>query len=236
MRFCNRCKTDKPKTDFYKRTGVASGLQSKCKTCQAEIYAIRRESGRAAEYREINKEKNKAASRKTYEARKNCPEELKRRRAYYLANRERILKKRKTDQAKINEQVQKRIKADPVLGLCKALKSRLSHSARTMHQKVTCGKALRADREKLRQRIEFNFKPGMNWQNYGEWHIDHVKPLAAFVVQQKDINLANLLCNLKPEWDADNKRKSANFKGTNYRIPFRGKSEQNTPQSTEGQS
>ena len=37
--------------------------------------------------------------------------------------------------------------------------------------------------EKFKERIEFNFKPGMSWDNHGEWHVDHVKPIARFVEQ-----------------------------------------------------
>ena len=32
--------------------------------------------------------------------------------------------------------------------------------------------------EQLREHIEAQFKEGMSWQNYGEWHVDHRIPLA----------------------------------------------------------
>lgn len=64
----------------------------------------------------------------------------------------------------------------------------------------------------LRARIEFNFKPGMSWDNYGEWHIDHVKPISRFIQQGvKDPKLVNALCNLKPLWAIDNLKKQASF-------------------------
>ena len=64
----------------------------------------------------------------------------------------------------------------------------------------------------LRSRIEFNFKAGMSWDNYGEWHIDHVKPISRFIHQGiKDPKLVNALCNLKPLWAIDNLKKQASF-------------------------
>lgn len=64
----------------------------------------------------------------------------------------------------------------------------------------------------LRTRIEFNFMPGMNWDNYGEWHIDHVKPISRFIDQGIiDPKLVNALCNLRPLWATDNLKKQASF-------------------------
>lgn len=73
-------------------------------------------------------------------------------------------------------------------------------------------KILGYDAFALRARIEFNFKPGMTWENYGEWHIDHVKPLSRFVDQGiTDPKIVNALCNLRPLWAADNLRKHNSF-------------------------
>ena len=52
--------------------------------------------------------------------------------------------------------------------------------------------------EKFKQRLEFNFKEGMSWENYGSvWEIDHIKPISAF---EKDTppSVVNALCNLQP--------------------------------------
>lgn len=73
-------------------------------------------------------------------------------------------------------------------------------------------KILGYDAFALRTRIEFNFRPGMTWDNYGEWHIDHVKPLSRFVEQGiTDPKIVNALCNLRPLWAADNLRKHNSF-------------------------
>lgn len=40
--------------------------------------------------------------------------------------------------------------------------------------------------EQMRDWLEFNFKPGMTWDNYGTfWNLDHVKPCCAFDLTEK---------------------------------------------------
>lgn len=66
--------------------------------------------------------------------------------------------------------------------------------------------------DQLRSRLEFQFKDGMSWENYGEWHIDHKKPIARFVSQgMYDLRLINALSNLQPLWAKDNISKGAKF-------------------------
>lgn len=61
----------------------------------------------------------------------------------------------------------------------------------------------------LLNHIQIQFQPGMTWDNYGEWHIDHIKPCAAYDLSDP---LHQRLCfhytNLQPLWAADNLRKS----------------------------
>lgn len=60
--------------------------------------------------------------------------------------------------------------------------------------------------EQLKQRLEMQFKPDMNWENHGKlWHIDHRKALKDFVfalpdgsVNYHQVYLASCLANLKP--------------------------------------
>lgn len=69
--------------------------------------------------------------------------------------------------------------------------------------------------EDLKRRLEVNFKDGMGWDNYGEWHIDHIKPIAEFGRQGvSDVKLINMLCNLRPEWANDNRRKKDKWQNT----------------------
>ena len=39
----------------------------------------------------------------------------------------------------------------------------------------------------------------MSWDNYGEWHIDHIRPIVSFDAKT-DIKTVNELSNLQPLW------------------------------------
>jgi len=48
---------------------------------------------------------------------------------------------------------------------------------------------------------------GMSWDNYGEWHIDHIKPLGVIGLTQEEIIERLDFTNTQPLWAADNIRK-----------------------------
>lgn len=67
-------------------------------------------------------------------------------------------------------------------------------------------------REQLVKHLEKKFAPGMNWENYGEWHVDHIIPLKAFnfqTVDDVDFKRAWALSNLQPLWGRENQSKNA---------------------------
>lgn len=64
----------------------------------------------------------------------------------------------------------------------------------------------------LFERMESLFYDGMSWDNHGEWHVDHIKPVKAFLDEGvKDPAIINALDNLQPLWAQDNRRKSARY-------------------------
>lgn len=65
--------------------------------------------------------------------------------------------------------------------------------------------ALGYSRSDFISHIESLFKPGMTWENHGEWHIDHIKPLFSFIKEGNfNISEAHALSNLRPLWKAEN--------------------------------
>lgn len=63
--------------------------------------------------------------------------------------------------------------------------------------------------EELRTHIERQFAKGMSWDNYGDWHIDHITPIKWFTDNGKtDPALINCLSNLRPVWAKENISKS----------------------------
>lgn len=63
--------------------------------------------------------------------------------------------------------------------------------------------------EQLREHLERQFTKGMTWDNYGEWHIDHIVPVAEHIRNgEADPAVVNCLTNLRPMWAEENMRKS----------------------------
>lgn len=64
----------------------------------------------------------------------------------------------------------------------------------------------------LKARIEYQFKDGMSWDNYGDWHIDHKKPISRFLAQGiTDPKIINALSNLQPLWSHENLSKGSSY-------------------------
>ena len=74
----------------------------------------------------------------------------------------------------------------------------------------TCLKRFGCSKKVFIQRFEryFEKNPGMTWQNYGAWHMDHIKPLGSFPLDSEaNMKLANHYTNLRPIWAAANMQK-----------------------------
>lgn len=66
--------------------------------------------------------------------------------------------------------------------------------------------------QELRAHIEKQFTPGMTWANYGEWHVDHIRPCASFDLSDPEQFLACFnWSNLQPLWAAENLSKSDTY-------------------------
>ena len=67
--------------------------------------------------------------------------------------------------------------------------------------------------EQVQYHIESYFSEGMSWDNHGEWHIDHHKPIDWFI-KNKDFTKEEVqrecfnYLNLRPLWATDNCSKS----------------------------
>lgn len=66
--------------------------------------------------------------------------------------------------------------------------------------------------ETLRAHLERQFDKRMSWANFGEWHIDHILPMALYPFETEhddNFKLCWALTNLRPLWKAENLRKSS---------------------------
>lgn len=65
--------------------------------------------------------------------------------------------------------------------------------------------------ESLIKHLESQFENNMNWDNYGEWHVDHKLPITSFNIEEmgdEEFMRCWSLENLQPMWGTDNIRKS----------------------------
>jgi hypothetical protein len=62
----------------------------------------------------------------------------------------------------------------------------------------------------FKSHLESLFQAGMSWDNYGEWHIDHIIPCARFDFSSESQQKACFhYTNLQPLWGRDNAAKGA---------------------------
>lgn len=67
------------------------------------------------------------------------------------------------------------------------------------------------DAKALMAHLERQFKKGMSWANYGEWHIDHIIPASSFVFssyEDPEFKACWALSNLRPLWGIENSLKN----------------------------
>lgn len=148
----------------------------------------------------------------------NRDKALEKSRAYYAQTREQRLEYQRRyiaeNQAKVNEQrriyMAKRRANDPDFRLGDALRTRLRMAMKGNAKIGSAVRDLGCSIPEFKLHIESQFTPGMSWENYGKWHLDHIKPLAQFDLTDRGQFLeAAHFSNYQPLWAADNIKKGA---------------------------
>ena len=116
---------------------------------------------------------------------------------------------RRSNAKRLNAEIKNRRHTDICFRLKCNLRSRI-HAALIKHYKT--GSAVRdlgCDIDAFKTYIESKFQIGMNWDNYGQWHLDHIIPLCKFdlSVRAQFLNAARYT-NYQPLWGTDNCRKN----------------------------
>jgi hypothetical protein len=116
------------------------------------------------------------------------------------------------DKLRHRKRIYEAIMSDPLKHLRKKLRERIyvalkraGHSERSGLSKM---RYLGCTPKDLRSYLERMFKRGMSWDNMGEWHVDHVYPIASFDLSNEEgRRKAFHYTNLQPLWAKDNARK-----------------------------
>ena len=195
MKICSQCKIPKNKNQFSKRKDRPSGRKSMCKSC---------EGLQKKEYRSRPETKERERFR-------SKTEKVKQYRKKYRKTKSYVLSRRRT----WKKQIEKR-RSNIQFRLTCNLRSRISNALhrKLIGKKVSAVKDLGCTIKEFIKFLETKFVAGMSWRNYGEWEIDHIKPLASFdLTNQRQQKAAVHYTNLQPLWQKDNNLKRAKFIG-----------------------
>ena len=172
------------------------------------------------EYNNNNKEKIR--EQKIEYRKENKEKILKYGKGYRKKNKEKISEQRKeyfkvyskNNREKINANNNKRYKENFMFRLNRCVRSSVRGSLKLnniskngRHWEDLVGYTS----QELRDHLEKFFLPGMTWDNYGIWHLDHILPISFFKYASTD-DVEFKFCwgleNLQPLWAKDNIRKS----------------------------
>ena len=231
---CTKCKQVKEFSFFYPR---GKSYTSDCRECRSEYskkrYIDNKESIDAnnKEWRENNPERQKELTDAWYERNKEAvskhrktrrinerEEVLDRDAKYRENNRETILKYQRewrAANAKHSREYarnysRRRLQEDPIFKLIKNLRSRVSMAIKASSSKKAykTKELIGCTVEELWIHLESQFTEGMTRDNYGKWHVDHIKACAKFNLEDPEEQRKCFhWTNLQPLWAIDNIRK-----------------------------
>lgn len=189
------------------------GLQRECKTC-VSIYkqAYRTKMGETlCEQKRISYEKHKHKRKLTERERATA-------RKYKLENKDKIKEQRKiyveNNIEHIRAQKRKydkdRRNRDINFKLAATLRNRVGKALKRNSKTGSAVADLGCSIQEFKFYIEAKFLPGMTWDNHGEWHLDHILPLASFdLTNREEFLKACHYSNYQPLWSLDNIIKGA---------------------------
>ncbi len=194
---CCKCKINKDVTMFSFNRSTKDGLCCTCKQCVLDY--IRNLSPKAKEQRRLSQkayrqtEEGQVSKKKSdlrYDAKmKKSPELLRE----YWRNKKNIWLK--IPQNHLSHCISKQIW------------DALGKKKHNRHWEELIGYTVK----QLMFHLESQFTEGMSWDNYGQWHIDHIIPISFFQYASFDdveFKMCWRLENLQPLWAKDNLRKS----------------------------
>jgi len=200
---CSDCKIEKSKTDYYLKNKKTGQVQSYCKSC-SNIRRIERD--RRFREKGLHKREMKVIEITTT---CNCCKETKNTIGNFNPqsngiNFEKVCKSCK------NEQVRNKLMIDPIFKMKRHIRTMIRKSIKkgeyTKQSKTY--DILGIDYKGFKNHIENLFIDGMNWNNHGKWHYDHIVPLVSANTYEEIIKL-NHYTNIQPLWAKDNLKKGS---------------------------
>lgn len=178
-----------------------------CIDCQKQIKSSSRCSKCwSRKWRAENPERYRKLRTKHYQEKRE--ENIKKSAEWNKANKDKAKESHKRYIEKSNY-YSNRYKTDLNFKLKVILRNRLVFALKTKAKTGSAVKDLGCSIDEFKVYIESKFQPGMNWDNYGKWEIDHIVPLSSFNLENREefVKACNHT-NLQPLWKIDNITKS----------------------------
>jgi hypothetical protein len=186
-KYCPKCDTVKPMDSFSNVKKNKDGKFGLCKVCKSESdKSYRDKLKEIGIYKDIK-------------------------RAEYIKNIEKY-KKRGKNKLRDYKKEYLAVRKSHIRTLRYSLRNRIyqAFKYRNTHKNISTAKLLGCTFEYAKKHIEEQFKEGMSWDNYGKWHIDHIKPLATSDTKE-ELELLFNYKNLQPLWGYDNLSKGTRY-------------------------
>ena len=196
-RVCIKCELSKSMDEFYKNGRFYKTICKECDKKKSELYRkenYERVTTSNREFGRVNREKRSEYSKKRY-----------------AIKRDEILKQQKEYWSKPENKARKALRKreqwlkDANLRIASACRCRIFKSLKGQKKSKATEKLVGCSFSELKKCLESKFLDGMDWNNYGVWHIDHILPCASFDLSKQE---AQEKCfhytNLQPLWGIDN--------------------------------
>ena len=222
LKTCTKCGVQKRLDEFYKRPASKDGLQPNCRACCSDVnhrwYANPENRAKKAEayHRRYSNPENRAKKAEANRRYLQTPEARAKR-----AERARRWYAKPENRAKQANYKRRRHQTDPQFRLANILRARLYIALKGIDKSARTLELLGCSIEHLTHHLESKFLPGMSWENHGEWHVDHIRPLASFDLS--DPHQQRQAChwtNLQPLWASDNIIKGAKYETPSHPATF----------------
>ena len=181
---CNKCGLSKNLDDFTKSKSSKDGFRNTCKKCTNTIKDNSKYKLKQKEYRLKNRD-TKIKYMVLYNSK---PENKKRVKQWFEKNKNRI-----NEVKRYNRKYK-----TPHVEAWRRLLYRLLYQF-DKPKEFSTHQLLGYSALELKNHISNLFTEGMSWNNHGEWHIDHIKPVSDFN-ENTHPSVVNALSNLRPIW------------------------------------
>jgi hypothetical protein len=138
-------------------------------------------------------------------------------RRYFEKNREMLCQKsnewRKKNRKYWNQYIREFKQKNPNYMLSEKLRARIRNALNGVPRASDIQTLLGCDYATFRQYIQSKFHVGMTWKNFGEWHIDHIRPCSSFdLTNPSEQSECFHYSNMQPLWAKDNLTKHKHWK------------------------